>query len=112
MRLFNLQVAKILGKERTASYLRESFYSLLKDPALLVQSKLFGILHVVLGLITPFIEGAMKFLGLKLARHALAYVLNSCERNFDSEIRIWWAGFHQGTSVCRIHSQKPQPTQT
>nr|XP_024388060.1 serine/threonine-protein phosphatase 4 regulatory subunit 4-like isoform X3 [Physcomitrium patens] len=43
------EVAKILGKERTASYLRESFYSLLKDPALLVQSKLFGILHVVLG---------------------------------------------------------------
>jgi hypothetical protein len=46
-----VQVAKILGKERTASYLKESFYSLLKDPALVVQSKLFNILPTVIGLI-------------------------------------------------------------
>ncbi|KAG0582618.1 hypothetical protein KC19_3G073400 [Ceratodon purpureus] len=43
------EVAKILGKERTASYLKESFYSLLKDPALIVQSKLFNILPTIIG---------------------------------------------------------------
>lgn len=56
-----MQVAKILGKERTASYLKESFYSLLKDPALIVQSKLFAILPTVIGLILAFLVQPLKF---------------------------------------------------
>lgn len=45
-----MRVAKILGRERTTSYLKESFYSLLNDPALIVQSKLFNILPTIIGL--------------------------------------------------------------
>lgn len=55
------EVAKILGKERTASYLKESFNSLLKDPALIVQSKLFAILPSVIGFVLPFLVQPLKF---------------------------------------------------
>jgi len=61
MQLCAMQVAKILGKERTACYLKESFYSLLKDPALIVQSKLFAILPTVIGLILAFLVQLLKF---------------------------------------------------
>jgi len=40
----------MLGKERTATYLKDTFLHLLKDYTIIVQTKLFGILPQVLGL--------------------------------------------------------------
>lgn len=95
IQLPEMQVAKILGKERTASYLKESFYSLLKDSALIVQSKLFNILPTIIGLMLAMLAETCIFCSsLKL----------------DSQ-KFSCVGFHQVTSVCRMRSQKPQPTQ-
>lgn len=44
-----IQVAKIIGRERTASYLKDAFLHLLKDPTHGVQSKLFPVLPQILG---------------------------------------------------------------
>lgn len=49
MPLCALQVSKILGRERTASYLKDAFLHLLKDPTYMVQAKLFENLQQVLG---------------------------------------------------------------
>lgn len=73
-----MQVAKILGKERTASYLKESFYSLLKDPALIVQSKLFAILPTVIGLILAFSGATAEDL------------LLDCHAYMDSYSVVFW----------------------